>query len=1807
MQVSSNFSLNESFYLTLDVKPSEALEVENDFALNAHDYGILNTTNTISKITGVGCQSIFDGEITCNPAIYSKSLWQKFTTDNHVDFIRFKMGESPLNSPNAINRDWYINLYEGDISIDSTNLTLIGSCHNLQQINTDLASVDWKCILNANTTYSIQILFKNDYYSSFTTEILQHGILPTQGYDPNNLTSNNALGLLNLGTNYTINEHFSCNSFSDYYVCPSSIDTIFPPLTSNVNPVSWWATFEIDNYANLILGIPNYNPTYNPQIQLFSGSISDSCSLSPIALPFNCLEPGTYSILVTGKGILSNNLILTNLAKEVDLTINTTAINTNNFGLETSNNIDSINDLAPLVNNILYPSTTNYFDCNEDIILENISCGNNINRAMYRLIHIDNFGKLEITNGSNFFEYQIFSDDLRNLSIDSNKLEGGIPHTCCFNLTSSSVYKMCVDSGYYTIVTYGDINDIGRMDAIGIKFSTIVTNPFTNPLFPDILPNLSLNNLSISGTDSKMDCTYNPDTILGLPPCANNNHTTYKEFQILDTLSLNYIPIGGSNGSKHRVFAGRRSTNSITSLIEDCFSGFNTTLCKTLNPGWYTIVTYTPISFPQCSNNTGNTVNIGINSEPPFTPLFNTFDKADSIDVKWFQRNNHTDSIPSQWQVINIVEEEFNCYDDLNFPQGINPCFTNQNRVSYRVLHIKKPSYLFLYKSTINLTHNLYEGDITKMNPPFLLIDSCFSMNKRICIDSGIYTIVSFASDANIKQTYEFSIYVDSIVQSKYDYAANAYNFGVIPNNSTAYFYNPSIPTDQFADYLNRPASNDFITCSTNSSINEPNEFCYTPNFYSGNRKTLWYTFELDSPGVCTVDVNTLTLDKRNVSWAIYKSNTNTYPLIDSIVNNLTLIRKSNEDCDQINWGDVSSLSFDVDACEYQKERYVIIVTNKDKQPFEISEEPNIQVNVSVKLDPVPIYIVNYNYYSNANEINGDPTINCSLSNTNDTISYGSFSGCSADLTCATKSLFDNTNCGENTVWYKFNAIGSGSIKLNYFRDDTLIYDFNNGDLKLYRATIPGDSINGLQQVPLTSATFNNHPNLNGNLTWGVGCFSTGTYYLMFTGCNFYKATVTPNVWLEHKIGDFCFDAVPLIVTNEDSVSVSASVDCWTIGEAPGEDGTNMGCLGYPYYKKSGWFQIFLANDSIVDLDVTLQENTTASSSDISYRFATGNCNALTYQTCVNGAGFLTLNLKCRADSFLYVQMVLPSSAEGTLDFTLKTTYAQDTTCVPSDPDIPNANFTYSNFCENEPIYFTNNSTIGSAMTYQWDFGDGNTSSDFNPVNYYADSGSYIIQLIVNNSFYSDTNYNLIHIQPGPDGAISIPQIACKQNPTLFETQGTDTSISSNYYWFIYNLNNGFVEYVTGLDYYHEFDYSGIYAVCLYNNLLDNLCPLITCDTIHVFNDFNDTIFNGTCNFLDTGIVILANTSIAGCDSSLITITTLNLNKNDTVINYSCLESDTNIFVFNGITSLGCDSIFTEITLYQPPTNDTILLATCFSVDTGIFVSNSSSIYGCDSNYVSIRTLNPSFNNVSISNSCNLADTGIFIVSDTTILGCDSLTTTIVNLATSHQDTIIEYSCFEEDTGTIISKNLTLLGCDSNIYNITSLSFPKELLFQLQDTTFCDDEIGYVYIQEKGHNFLWSEGTLGTSFSPNISGIYFVEFTQDGTNCKVVDSIEVTIENCNFNCEIIWPDAFTPNNDQLNDDFKPIRNLEDIQILEFRIYNRWGEIVHNNINPWDGYFQGKLQEAAVYTLYLKYICKDESEEKTHLGIINLIR
>jgi gliding motility-associated-like protein len=89
---------------------------------------------------------------------------------------------------------------------------------------------------------------------------------------------------------------------------------------------------------------------------------------------------------------------------------------------------------------------------------------------------------------------------------------------------------------------------------------------------------------------------------------------------------------------------------------------------------------------------------------------------------------------------------------------------------------------------------------------------------------------------------------------------------------------------------------------------------------------------------------------------------------------------------------------------------------------------------------------------------------------------------------------------------------------------------------------------------------------------------------------------------------------------------------------------------------------------------------------------------------------------------------------------------------------------------------------------------------------------------------------------------------------------------------------------------------------------------------------------------------------------------------------------------------------------------------------------------------------------------------------------------------------------------------------------------------------------------------------------------------------------------------IYVPNAFTPNNDGLNDLFKPIIGIR-FTLDDFRIFNRWGQRVFSTRQKdygWNGKTGGTEQPAGMYVWYL--MAKDRNGKQVKLkGTVVLIR
>lgn len=115
----------------------------------------------------------------------------------------------------------------------------------------------------------------------------------------------------------------------------------------------------------------------------------------------------------------------------------------------------------------------------------------------------------------------------------------------------------------------------------------------------------------------------------------------------------------------------------------------------------------------------------------------------------------------------------------------------------------------------------------------------------------------------------------------------------------------------------------------------------------------------------------------------------------------------------------------------------------------------------------------------------------------------------------------------------------------------------------------------------------------------------------------------------------------------------------------------------------------------------------------------------------------------------------------------------------------PVANYTSNPECEYDAVNFSSTSTvsIGTIASWNWSFGDGNTSTTQNPSNLYATDGTYLINLVV----FSDkgcidvTSGNQI-VYKKPTASFNA-NAACSSKETFFSNTSTSSNSLTNYSW----------------------------------------------------------------------------------------------------------------------------------------------------------------------------------------------------------------------------------------------------------------------------------------------------------------------------------------------------------------------------------------------------------------------------------------
>jgi gliding motility-associated-like protein len=164
---------------------------------------------------------------------------------------------------------------------------------------------------------------------------------------------------------------------------------------------------------------------------------------------------------------------------------------------------------------------------------------------------------------------------------------------------------------------------------------------------------------------------------------------------------------------------------------------------------------------------------------------------------------------------------------------------------------------------------------------------------------------------------------------------------------------------------------------------------------------------------------------------------------------------------------------------------------------------------------------------------------------------------------------------------------------------------------------------------------------------------------------------------------------------------------------------------------------------------------------------------------------------------------------------------------------------------------------------------------------------------------------------------------------------------------------------------------------------------------------------------------------------------------------------------------------------------------------------------------------------------------------------------------------------------------------------------PVPTNFLSPTVSFCKYQRLDLAPQGSFNQYLWSTGARQRTISVDRGGRYTLEVI-DANGCRGRDTIQVVENDCLTG--VFLPNAFTPNGDRLNDQFRALVYGKVIS-FSLQVYNRFGELVFSTSDPgkgWDGLYKGKVSPSGNFVWQCSYHLEG-SEPGYQKGTIMLIR
>lgn len=533
--------------------------------------------------------------------------------------------------------------------------------------------------------------------------------------------------------------------------------------------------------------------------------------------------------------------------------------------------------------------------------------------------------------------------------------------------------------------------------------------------------------------------------------------------------------------------------------------------------------------------------------------------------------------------------------------------------------------------------------------------------------------------------------------------------------------------------------------------------------------------------------------------------------------------------------------------------------------------------------------------------------------------------------------------------------------------------------------------------------------------------------------------------------------------------------------------------------------------------------------------------------------------------------------------------------------------------CDGFSVLFENQANSSNIQTYNWEFGDGGTSTDPAPTHTYSDTGIYPLKLVVNRGLpCSDSATALVKVYPGFRTGFTVTG-QCKNTPIQFtDTSSADYGIIDSWHWTFGDplsgsSNTSILQHPTHV-YATATTYNVAFIVNSSKGCRDTVYKNIQILNKPAFTKTNDTLICSIdtlqLNVTGNGSVIWSPDYMINNVNSLTPLvspditTTYYLQFTDP---FGCIGNDSvKISVVDFVTqfapndtticqtdaivlNVASDALYFNWTPDDGSLNDTKimtpiarpLITTLYHVVGSIgkcIAENDirvTSVPYPDADAGSDQT-------ICIGNSTQLhASGGVnYSWSPTAFLSAANIANPVVNNPSAsirYILTVTDVQGCPKPTWDTIIVAVSDIQADAGPRD-TSVVIGQPLQLNASGST------NYSWTPS-----LWLDNaTISNPVALPQNNIEYIVRVSNDIGCFDTDSIRVKLYK--VKPDLFVPSAFTPNGDGNNDVFRPIPiGMKSLNV--FRIYNRWGQLLYSGtgVNArWDGSFKGKGQDAATY-------------------------